>query len=255
MTKNEIPFFYYYDIPEDSEVPTFFKDFIKNVWGINEEEYIKTLWEEVEEDLRLFDIDKVQQTLLDFQDTIKRVLGKNFTWEEELTLRIAMDDLAKIGLRGEITVGGWRYSTLIEDCIKRQKKRDLKNNPKVWINIEDLNFILRWARKETIDGKILKKDLEDLLNNLVGEKILTDWAYKDIYCGKPVMKKVTEYDPEARCYYKTERPVPFRICQGNSYQKEKKKFRVCLGTKYVSSSKYRDRIFTKSEYNGDWIDR
>lgn len=191
-----------------------------------------------------YDLEEEIQSFLNFIDNI---LGLNITSNlmDEITYRI--DRIINLGIDISIAIPNypktgetWNSDDAIKELRIKRHYDKLNSQPTVIWNVE----ILQDIYKEMVNpyslivrkDRLTKKDTIRLLKELKARKIILEYVEHDIYCGKPQYRKKRIYDPEFNYWFDFWEEVPPEKSQGNSFQKRKKPFRVCLGNRLFSKT-------------------
>lgn len=204
---------------------------IKKEWNIlihfkdNTEEFLKELIE----------------NFIEFKNNI---LGRKLNSDLTQQITYELDKLHHYGIDVDLIIPNYRTFGCNRSetwSYKEEKKkakiaawnRKLNSNPTVLWNVQDL--LNAYCKAFDLDpfkffkDKLYKKEVIEMLELLKKEKIILDYKKDDIYCGEPTKKKIQVFDYEYGMYYEDYINVPMEKAQGNSFQKNKKPFRVVLG--------------------------
>ena len=164
---------------------------------------------------------------------VKNIVGRNMTPDLISEIEYHLDILNNIGIEANVQIpnfrnqDSWTYDYLKSKTARRFNayiKKLNRSQSVVW-TVEDIKEIC-----PQVKGRLKKKELINILKKLKENGDILEYLEKDIYCGKPAYKTEWYLDPEFGWskYYKL---IPPEKAQGNSYQKDKKPFRVCLPKK------------------------
>ena len=189
----------------------------------------------------------LEELIENFMIFQKNILGRNLNSDLTQQITYELDKLQHYGLDIDLIIPNYRTSGSY--CCNRsetwsykeEKKkaeiaawnRKLNSNPTVLWNVLDLLNV--YCEAFDLDpfsfskDRLYKKEVIEILELLKEKKIILDYKKDDIYCGEPTKKKVQMFDYEYGMYFEDYIIVPMEKAQGNSFQKDKKPFRVVLG--------------------------
>lgn len=193
------------------------------------------------------DSEEIENTIEEFMKFYKNALGRNIDPEFFDIINTYLDHLNELGINIDFSLPqcDWVYSDHKKERLYEAYNRKLNNAYSYIYTVEQL---LDQFPAYTSKNKLKKKELISILEEMKKDGIILEYEKRDIYCGEPQYKKRKYFDYEFNEWWTYYEEISPEKTQGNSYQKNKKTFRICADEMFPA------KIIRNHFWKVDYID-